>query len=155
MTNARRNFRTAKKHSATELRDFRSFLLMQAFAAREIGQRIHQARKEAGGMTQHDLAEALDVSQRQLQNYEAGETIPWKHFARLEQIFGRPLTWFLHGEGNQETATPPDAEELRQRLDDQQGAIEALTAAVDSLTAAVEETLLPARRVPAPRRRAS
>lgn len=71
---------------------------MQQFAAREVGQRIAQARQEAGGMTQVELAEALDVSQRQLQNFEAGVTIPWKYFTRLEQIFGRPLPWFLHGE---------------------------------------------------------
>lgn len=84
--------------SATNDRNFRTFLLMQQFAAREIGERIARARKEADGMTQEQLAETLDVSTRSVQDYEAGTTIPWKYFSRLEEIFRRPLGWFLHGE---------------------------------------------------------
>lgn len=94
----RRTQASAQKLAATELRNFRTFLLMREFAAREIGQRIAQARLEAGGMTQEDLAEALNVSKRSLQAYEAGTTIPWKHFKRLEQIFDRRLDWFIRGE---------------------------------------------------------
>lgn len=73
-------------------------MLLQQFAAQEIGARIAQARREADGMTQETLAEALDLSVRQLQNIEAGASIPWKHFSRLEVIFEKPLAWFLHGE---------------------------------------------------------
>ena len=99
MAKSRRNFATAQKASATDLRSFRTFLLMRQFAAQEIGERIKQARLEAGGMTQEELADALDVSTRSLQAYEAGDTIPWKHFQALTRIFDRPLEWFLHGEG--------------------------------------------------------
>lgn len=67
-----------KKGSATKARYFRTFLLMQQFAPDQIGARIAQARREADGMTQETLADALDLSVRQLQNIEAGATIPWK-----------------------------------------------------------------------------
>lgn len=88
-----------QKASATKLREFRTFLLVQQFAQKEIGARIAQARKEQGaGMTQEQLAELLNVSSRSVQDYEAGLTIPWKHFQRLEEIFKTPMSWFLHGE---------------------------------------------------------
>jgi hypothetical protein len=35
---------------------------------------------------------------RSVQDYEAGLTIPWRHFQRLEEIFKTPMGWFLHGE---------------------------------------------------------
>lgn len=108
-----RNLVSPKKASATELRSFRTFLLMQQFAAQEIGARIAQARKEAGDMPQHELADALGVSTRQLQNYEAGATIPWKHFSQLEQIFERPLTWWLRGEEEPLTAQSEVLAELQ------------------------------------------
>lgn len=98
MAKSRRNPDTAQKLSATDLRSFRTFLVMRQFAAQEIGARIARARREAGGMTQPELAEALDVSTRSLQDYEAGTTIPWKHFQALSKIFDRPLEWFLHGQ---------------------------------------------------------
>ncbi len=93
--------------SATNARNFRTFLLVRQFAQKEIGQRIALARKEAGGMTQEQLAELLNVSTRSVQDYEAGETVPWKHFQLLEEIFRKPLGWFLHGE----EATQPAAED--------------------------------------------
>jgi transcriptional regulator with XRE-family HTH domain len=71
---------------------------MREFAARDIGERIALARRQAGAMTQEQLAELLNVSTRSVQDYEAGATIPWKHFQRLEIIFEKPLGWFLHGD---------------------------------------------------------
>ena len=49
-------------------------------------------------MTQLQLAALLNVTGRSLQDYERGKTVPWKHFERLEEITGRPLRWFLHGD---------------------------------------------------------
>lgn len=106
----------AQKPSATKLRSFRSFVLMQQFAAAEIGARIAQARKEADAMTQDQLAELLNVSTRSVQEYERGATIPWKHFTRLEQIFDHDLRWFLHGEQNPAPAEL-DLESLVGRLE--------------------------------------
>lgn len=104
----------AQKPSATNLRNFRTFLLMQQFAAREIGARIAQARREADGMTQDDLADALNVSKRSVQEYEAGNTIPWKHFSRLEEVFEQPLAWFLRGEERSDEET----KQLDERLEE-------------------------------------
>lgn len=113
MTKSTRNGGRTKVSSATKARYFRTFLLMQQFAAEEIGARIAQARREASGMTQETLAEALDLSVRQLQNIEAGATIPWKHFNRLEAIFQKPLSWFLRGE---EVTAAVDAQQLEGRI---------------------------------------
>jgi len=65
---------------------------------REIGRRIAYARKEHGGMTQAQLSEVLDVSARTVQDYERGLRVPWKHFQRLEEIFGYSIGWWLRGE---------------------------------------------------------
>lgn len=65
-------------------------------------------------MTQPELAELLNVSHRSLQDYEAGGRIPWKHFARLEQIFQKDLEWFLHGE----SAKVDDPRELLTRVNE-------------------------------------
>jgi transcriptional regulator with XRE-family HTH domain len=104
------------KTVATDGRSFRTFLLMQQFAAREIGERIAQARREHGAMTQEQLAELLDVSTRAVQDYEGGRRIPWKHFKRLEQIFQRSLEWFLHGETEEEPALLERLESVDERL---------------------------------------
>lgn len=86
---------------------------MQQFAAQEIGARIAQARHEADGMTQEQLAELLNVSTRSVQDYESGVTMPWKHFRLLETIFKRQMGWFLYGDPTEEE---PDGE-LVERLD--------------------------------------
>ncbi len=64
----------------------------------EIGTRIAQARKEAGGMSQVELAGLIGVSERSLQLYEAGETIPYRWMKDLERVLQRPVAWFLHGD---------------------------------------------------------
>jgi transcriptional regulator with XRE-family HTH domain len=66
---------------------------------RAVGRRIARARYEAGWMTQKTLAELLCVCKRSVQAYEAGRTIPYRHLQRLGQIFERPSSWFLYGDG--------------------------------------------------------
>lgn len=130
-----------KKASSQRARYFRTFLLVQQFAAEEIGARIAQARREANGMTQETLAEALDLSVRQLQNIEAGASIPWKHFSRLEVIFDRDLSWFLHGEAKA-TETAATVEQLGRRLGELEARVadgfEKNLALLQSLSAAVD-----------------
>lgn len=87
-----------KKLSSQNAKFLRSFLLVQEFAAREIGDRIAKARREAGGMTQEQLADLVDVSERSIQNYEAGVSIPYKHLHRIAEVLNRSVGWFLHGE---------------------------------------------------------
>lgn len=92
---------------------------MQQFAAREIGARIAQARREAGRMTQEQLAELLNVSTRSVQDYEGGITIPWRHFQRLEEIFkGRSMGWFLHGEDGEEVAAGDRFSRVEEQLEE-------------------------------------
>lgn len=79
-------------------RTYRKNPSVPALQAKEIGRRISFARHEADHMTQAQLAELLNVSLRSVQDYERGSTVPWKHFSRLEEIFTRPLGWFLHGD---------------------------------------------------------
>jgi transcriptional regulator with XRE-family HTH domain len=66
--------------------------------AREIGNRIAQARMEAGGMTQRELAELLRVSERSVLAYETGEVIPYRFMRRLEEVLAKPTGWFLVGD---------------------------------------------------------
>lgn len=148
MPKSTRSYAPPKKDSSQIAKDFRSFLLMQQFAAREIGQRIAQARRESGGMTQPDLAEALNISTRSLQDYEAGVTIPWKHFQMLSSIFDRPLAWFIHGEEpeTQATGIPSDPRELA-ALEDLATRIEASAQTIAAESARIAG-LLAAQAVP-------
>ena len=74
-------------------------------------------------MTQAQLADLLNVSARSVQDYEHGITVPWRHFDRLEQITGRPLRWFLHGDEPPHLDESQDLaarrhDELTRRLDE-------------------------------------
>lgn len=121
--------------SATNLRSFRTFLLMRQFEQREIGARIARARKMAGDMTQDELADLLNVSKRSVQDYEAGITVPWKHFQLLEDAFKKPLTWFLHGEEPE----PQLPEGLAQQLVDATAGLEVVVARFEAIAARLEQ----------------
>jgi transcriptional regulator with XRE-family HTH domain len=101
--------RTAKEPAATFDRNFRTFLLMQQFAAEEIGARIAEARK-LRGLTQEELAEMASFSKRSLQDYETGVTIPYRHVRELSRLLRKPEEWFLYGD--QENDEAPLAELL-------------------------------------------
>jgi transcriptional regulator with XRE-family HTH domain len=114
---------------------------MRQFAQKEIGERIAQARKESGGMTQDELAELLNVSKRSVQDYEAGTTVPWKHFQMLEEVFKRPLGWFLHGEPDSELP-----EGLAQQLADAMDGLAEVVARFESIAGRLEA--LPGAKAP-------
>lgn len=97
MSQVKRRRAVPQKVAATTPRTFRSFLLMQQFAAGEIGARIAQARKERG-LTQEELAGMSSFSKRSLQDYETGVTIPYRHLQELGRLLHRPTEWFLYGE---------------------------------------------------------
>lgn len=82
--------------AATNSSLFAKVLLMQQFAAKEIGDRIRLARKERG-LTQEDLAAMASFSKRSLQDYENGVTIPYRHFRQLGRLLNRKEEWFLYG----------------------------------------------------------
>lgn len=69
--------------------------------AKAIGRRIAEARLAQGGMTQRELADLLDVSERSMQGYEIGEVIPYRLMPELSRVLQREVSWFLHGEVEQ------------------------------------------------------
>jgi transcriptional regulator with XRE-family HTH domain len=99
---------------------------------RAVGRRIARARYEAGWMTQKTLAELLCVCKRSVQAYEAGRTIPYRHLQRLGQIFERPSSWFLYGDGpTDDGASVADRnDELVRRLEAQTHVLKALAVQV-------------------------
>jgi transcriptional regulator with XRE-family HTH domain len=109
--------------SATNSRSFRTFLLVQEFARKEIGLRIAQARHEANGMTQDELADLVGVTTRSVQGYEAGDVVPWKHFERIAEVLQRRIGWFIHGD-DAEPVSAEEAQDLREAVDRLQDDVE-------------------------------
>lgn len=101
----------AQKLAATNSRSFRTFLLVSQFAAIEIGARIRLARDEKG-LSQEQLAALCSFSKRSLQDYEAGVTIPYKHFDEIVRILGHSTAWFLYGDESK----AEDPEAIRQAI---------------------------------------
>lgn len=114
-----------KKLAATEARNFRTFLLMEQFAAREIGLRIALARRERG-LTQEQLSDLANISERSLQDYEAGVTVPYKHMPVVARLLGRPVEWFLHGDGEEVPVTTDQLAQLHEEVATLRGMLEEL-----------------------------
>lgn len=104
--------------------------------ASAVGRRISQARHESGGMSQQTLAELLCVCRRSVQSYEAGKRIPYRHLHRLEEIFKRPVSWFLYGTGE---AMPSEIDDgLSERIELQTRAVTALAYEVKAMRSTLE-----------------
>ncbi|MEA3401331.1 MAG: helix-turn-helix transcriptional regulator [Armatimonadota bacterium] len=68
-------------------------------SARAMGQRIAQARREAGYRTAQDFSEDLDVSVWTVRSWESGKSQPrYDMLQTLSELTGRSKAWFL-GEG--------------------------------------------------------
>lgn len=101
---------------ATETRKHHTFAsaaylagLMAELDRAEIKARLKQAREEAG-LTQPELADALELHWRSVQNYESKSgPVPWNLLGRWAATTGRPHDWILHGD-----AAPVSSEELNQ-----------------------------------------
>lgn len=128
------------KVTATEARNLRTLLLMNVFAAEEVGTRIRQAREEAG-LTQAELAELLNVGVRMVQHYEAGSHKPYKHLKEIAEATNRPFPWFLHGD--QDESLPGD---LPQQLADAMDGLAGVVARFESIAARLEA--LPGAKAP-------
>jgi transcriptional regulator with XRE-family HTH domain len=76
-----------------------------------IGRRLAQARKEAG-LTQEQIADLVGVTPRSIQGYEAGKVVPYRHLKRLEEITGKPSSWFLRNETEPATLSAEFADRL-------------------------------------------
>ena len=65
------------------------------YTAKRIGSRIVVLRAEAG-LTQHQLAEQLETSQRTVAAWEAGDSVPRKTMqVKIAQLFGLPNDYFF------------------------------------------------------------
>jgi transcriptional regulator with XRE-family HTH domain len=86
--------------------------------SREVGERIAQARREADGMTQRELADLISVTERSVAAYEAGDVIPYRYMNKLEEVLGRSSSWILYGEETPTTAALGErADEMNAKLD--------------------------------------
>jgi transcriptional regulator with XRE-family HTH domain len=83
----------------------------------EIGKRIAEARHEAGGMTQQELAELVGVSVRSIAAWELGDVIPYRHLKELERAMGVDAAWILHGEESTDVRDR-QLEEISRKLDE-------------------------------------
>jgi transcriptional regulator with XRE-family HTH domain len=83
----------------------------------EIGKRIAEARKEAGGMTQEELGELVGVSVRSIAAWELGDVIPYRHLKELEKATGVTAAWLLHGEESTDVRDQ-QLEEISSKLDE-------------------------------------
>jgi transcriptional regulator with XRE-family HTH domain len=74
-------------------------LHMAALDREHIAQRITQARLEAG-LTQPEMAKALDIGMRTYQNYESDKKprTPWGLMNEIAEITGKSTAWLIHGE---------------------------------------------------------
>ena len=148
MARVKHTDRTAHLSAATNLRSFRSFLLMAQFEAREIGARIALARNEKG-LTQDELASMASFSKRSLQDYETGETIPYRHFAELGRLLGKPHEWFLYGEKEPEPTTAEEFRSLQAELAEVHGRLARVDATMGQVLAALERLAPPEEQPPA------
>jgi transcriptional regulator with XRE-family HTH domain len=94
--------------------------LVAQIEERMIRARIKQARKEAG-LTQHQLAELIEVIPRSVQNYEDVEAgrVPWAKMNQIAAAVGRSSEWLIHGDPHEplEALSSEEAKELRKQLD--------------------------------------
>ncbi len=114
--------------SATKSRSFRTFLLMQQFAAKEIGERIKEARRQAS-LTQDELADLVEVTTRTIQAYEAGDIDAYRKLNKLASVLNREVSWLLHGA---EEVSPGD-ERVRQVVQEELGELRAAIDRVENL----------------------
>lgn len=98
--------------------------------AKEIGARIAQARNEAGGMTQAELAHLVSLSERSVQAHEAGEVIPYRFLREYERVLGKPAAWFLHGEAAV-LGSSEEHRDLVERLEKLQRSVDAMARRLD------------------------
>ena len=87
----------------------------------DVGRRIAEARRESG-MTQADLAAALQVTVRSIQNYESGVSVPYRHLRTIESLTHKRPGWTLDGDGD--GALDAKIAALQQTIETHQAAME-------------------------------
>jgi transcriptional regulator with XRE-family HTH domain len=112
---------------------------------RAIGKRLVQLRHRHE-ISQRQLADLLNVSERSMSDYERGVTVPWPHMRLIEQTFGVSVEWVLHGV---EPGGTSDDRAARRRHAELRRQLEQLQRSVDQLAEQVRVlTVQKARRQP-------
>lgn len=62
-----------------------------------IGQRLSDLRN-AAGWKREDVAEALTIHWRTVQNWERGLSIPWPYLTQLADLYNVSIRWILWGD---------------------------------------------------------
>jgi transcriptional regulator with XRE-family HTH domain len=65
--------------------------------ARVIGARLVELRN-AAGMKQREVADVVGVSERSIQAYEQGETIPWRFGSQFAELFNTSVAYIWYGQ---------------------------------------------------------
>jgi transcriptional regulator with XRE-family HTH domain len=86
--------------------------------AKEIGARIAKSRRELDGMTQRELADLVEVTERSVAAWELGENIPFRHMSKLGQILGREVSWLLYGDDHAPQDLQAQLERIFTKLED-------------------------------------
>ena len=122
--------------AATNLRNTHRFVggayvanLMAELSRVAITQRIQRAREESG-LKQHELAEAMSVHPRTVQNWESEATpiVPWDRLDELAGLLGVTKQWLIHG----------DAEESSDELTEVLGGVRLLQQTADNVLDALD-----------------
>lgn len=135
-----RRHSTRQNLAATNTREFRSFLLVAQLEAKEIGERIAQARNEAG-LTQDELVELATFSKRSLSDYERGATIPYRQMREISKLLDRPVEWFLHGDKVDESEALGRLAAIERLLGELDRKLDVGLAGIEERLAAVTEEL--------------
>lgn len=85
------------------MRSLRTLLLVEMFEPVAIGERIKQARIEAG-LIQEELGDLIGMSTRTVQSYEAGTSSPYRKIREISAVTSRSVEWLLHGDPDGEPA---------------------------------------------------
>lgn len=113
--------------------------------ARSMGDRISQARKEAGYRTAQDFSDALNVSVWTVRSWESGKSQPrYDMLDIVSSLTGRSKAWFL-GEGEMQEGLDRALSELltrrKARQETQKGGPETGVFGIPAFDEAAEEEL--------------
>jgi transcriptional regulator with XRE-family HTH domain len=91
--------------------DFANFLLVSQIDPEGIRRRLRQARHETG-LTQQEVADALEIHKRTIENYENSRVPEFRMLNRLADVLNVSVAWLLHGDAMQ----PTEDVELRSEI---------------------------------------
>ena len=89
---------------------------IEAEKAKEIAERLVQARKECG-LIQEEAAVLIGVSARSIAEWEKGSVIPGRFMQRIANAYGVEKAWLWHGDEAIRAQRDAQLEEINSKLD--------------------------------------